>query len=275
LFQNERGGKRTICLLAISSHWGLWIESKVKNCSGAILELRDSRIPHPSLWHWQRRRGWQSVALPATGALIQLLVLILAGPAILFRRWTAVRATSSRMWIWLSVLGLAYTFSRFSGLSIGRSNFPWRVYSTGLNSNLMIGSRDKRSSAGRSLAFSTGSGQLSPSALAAFCCGELEGLPDANFCVPQKCALGDGGSASISAWFCAFGGILQAGFFARSIGSMNILTEFFAARWSDYRLLSFQFEYLFGLLIQTFLVLLAFVWIRGLTRSRAGFSSSR
>ena len=39
--------------------------------------------------------------------------------------------------------------------------------------------------------------------------------------------------------------------------------------------LSFQFEYLFGLLIQIFLVLLTFVWIRGLNAEPGRISSLR
>ena len=74
-------------------------------------------------------------------------------------------------------------------------------------------------------------------------------------------------------WICVYLGLVLCALaaFCKPVFSLSIywLNEYFNGIFllragAIIDCLSFQFEYLFGLLIQTFLVVLAFVWIRGL-----------
>ena len=189
--------------------------------------------------------GWQSVALPTAGALIGYLVLILANPAHRFFG-DGLRCVQRhpRMWIWLSVLGLAYTFFQiFGAYQLGEAQFSlasllhWPEFKP----------HDWRAAAGHawlpaleSLAglFNQAVVSYPASALAAllfmmnwrgYQMQFLRAAKDAPWAMvdlrlsrPCSCALL---RPSASRYFRS-----------RSIGSMNILTDFFAARWSDYRL---------------------------------------
>ena len=86
--------------------------------------MQDERACSPNeIMALAQAAGWQSAALPTAGALVGYLILIFANPAHRFFR-DGLRCVQRhpRMWIWLSVLGLAYAlFQDLAGLSIGRS----------------------------------------------------------------------------------------------------------------------------------------------------------
>ena len=217
--------------------------------------------------------GWQSVALPTAGALIGYLVLILANPAHRFFG-DGLRCVQRhpRMWICLSVLGLAYTFFQiFGAFQLGEAQFS-------LASLLHwpeLKPHDWRAAAGRawlpaleSLAglFNQAVVSYPASALAALLFITNWRGYQMQFLRAAKMRLGRW-------WICVYLGVVLCAFaaFCKPFFSLSIywlneyLNGIFLLRVGaiiDW--LSFQFEYLFGLLVQIFLVVLAFVWIRGL-----------
>ena len=87
-----------------------------------------------------------------------------------------------------------------------------------------------------------------------------------SFCAWRRAALADGGWAFISGLvLCALAAFCKP-IFSLSIYWLNQYFDgiFLLRLGAIIDWLSFQFEYLFGLLIQIFLVLLTFIWIRGL-----------
>ena len=218
------------------------------------------------------------MALPTAGALIGYLILIFANPAHRFFR-DGLRCVQRhpRMWIWLSVLGLAYTlFQNLEAYQMGEAQFSpasllhWPAFKP----------HDWRVAAGHAwlpalelLAglFNQAVVSYPTSALAALLFMTNWRGYQIQFLRVAKMRLGRWWiGVYLGLVLCAFAAFCKP-FFSLSIYWLNqYLDGIFLLRVGaviDW--LSFQFEYLFGLLIQIFLVVLAFVWIRGLNAEPA------
>ncbi len=216
---------------------------------------------------------WQSVALPTAGALVGYLILIFANPAHrFFRDGFRCVQRHPRMWIWLSALGLVYTlFQILVAYQLGEAQFS-------LASLLhwpRLKPHDWRATAGHAwlpalelLAglFNQAVVSYPTSAAAALLFLMNWRGYQMQFLRAAKGRLGRW-------WFGVYSGLLLCSFaaFCKPIFSLSIywLNQYFDGIFllrvgAIIDWLSFQFEYLFGLLIQIFLVLLTFVWIRGL-----------
>ena len=179
--------------------------------------------------------GWQSVALPTAGALVGYLILIFINPAhSFFRDGLRCVQRHPRMWIWLSVLGLAYTlFQNLQAYQLGEAQFSLAslLYWPGFKPH------DWRATAGHAwlpalelLAglFNQAVVSYPTSAAAAFLFTINWRGYQMQFLRAEKGRWGDGGSESILAWFCALLRPSASRYFrSRFIGSTNILTEFF------------------------------------------------
>jgi hypothetical protein len=217
--------------------------------------------------------GWLSGVLLAAGVLAGYLILIFANPAYRFFR-DGLRCVQrhAQMWIWLSVLSLAYTlFQILEAYQLGEVQFSsmsllyWPVFK----------SDGWAAPAGHAwlpalelLAglFNQAVVSYPTSALAALLFLMNWRGYQLQFLHAAKRRLGRW-------WIAVYLGLLGCALaalckpiFPLSIYWLNqyfdgiLLLRFGAI--IDW--LSFQFEYLYGLLIQIFIVLLAFVWIRGL-----------
>ena len=91
----------------------------------------------------------------------------------------------------------------------------------------------------------------------------------------QRFDLADGGWAFTLALFSVLSSAFCKPIFSLSIYWLNQYFDgiFLLRVGAIIDWLSFQFEYLFGLLIQIFLVLLTFIWIRGLNSEPGGYSN--
>jgi hypothetical protein len=215
--------------------------------------------------------GWQWVALPAAAA--GYLILILANPARrFFRDGLRCVRRHPRMWIWLSALGLAYTLFRiFEACRLGEAQLSlasllyWPAFKP---HDWVIAARHAWLPALELLAglFNQAVVSYPASALAAL-------LFMINWRGCQTQFLRAAKSRLRRWWVGVYLGLVLCAFaaFCKPIFSLSIywlnqyLDGIFLLRLGaiiDW--LSFQFEYLFGLLIQIFLILLTFVWIRGL-----------
>jgi hypothetical protein len=217
--------------------------------------------------------GWPSGVLPAAGAVAGYLILIFANPAHRFFR-DGLRCVQrhAQMWIWLSALSLAYTlFQILQAYQLGEAQFS--------SMSLLYWPRFKpqgwAATAGHAwlpalelLAglFNQAVVSYPTSALAAFLFLLNWRGYQWQFLHAAKRRLGRW-------WIAVYLGLLGCALAAlcKPIFSLSIywLNQYFDGilllRFGaiiDW--LSFQFEYLFGLLIQIFLVLLTLVWIRGL-----------
>jgi hypothetical protein len=217
--------------------------------------------------------GWQSTMIPAAGALAGYLILIFANPAYRFFR-DGLRCVQRhpRMWIWLSALGLVYTlFQDLEAYQLGEAQFSlssllhWPGF--GPRGGLAA-ARHAWLPALELLAglFNQAVVSYPTSALAALLFMMNWRGHQMQFLRAAKNRLGRW-------WVGVYLGLVLCAFaaFCKPIFSLSIywLNQYFdgffllrAGAIIDW--LSFQFEYLFGLLIQIFLVLLTFVWIRGL-----------
>jgi hypothetical protein len=211
---------------------------------------------------------------PIAGALLGYLVLIFGNPASRFFR-DGLRSLQRhpRMWIWLSVLGLVYMiFQALQAYQLGERDFSlmsllyWPAFRP----------RDWVASASHAWlpALELVSGLFNQvvvsyptSAVAALLFLMNWRGYQMQFLRVAKSRLGRW-------WLGVYLGLVVCALAAlcKPIFSLSIywLNQYFdgifllrAGAIIDW--LSFQFEYLFGLLIQIFLVLLTFIWIRGLT----------
>jgi hypothetical protein len=218
--------------------------------------------------------AWQPVAIPIAAILVGYVVLFFANPAAqFFRDGLRCLKRHPRMWVWLSGLGLAYTFfqviedlgfggMRYSltsllywpafnppdwGVSAGWAWLPALEMLSGLFNQAVV--------------------SYPASAIAAI-------LFLFNWRGYQMQFLRAAQRRMGKWWVPVYPGLLVCAVAAlcKPVFSLSIywLNEYFdgivllhAGAIIDW--LSFQFEYLFGLLIQIYLVLLTFVWIRGLS----------
>ncbi len=216
----------------------------------------------------------QSLAFPIGAIGIGYLVLFLANPAArFFRDGFRCLYRHPRMWVWLSGLGVAYTIFpvlqdlRFSGMHYWLTNLLyWPA----------IRSQDWGVSAGRgwlpaleSLAglFNQAVVSYPVSAIAALLFLLNWRGHQMQFLRAAKRRMGKW-------WMAIYPGLLicAAAALCKPLFSISIywLNKYFDGILllrvgAIIDCLSFQFEYLFGLLIQIYLVLLTFVWIRGLS----------
>jgi hypothetical protein len=217
--------------------------------------------------------GWPSAVLPAAGVLAGYLILIFANPAYRFFR-DGLRCVQrhARMWIWLSVLSLAYTlFQDLEAYQLGETRFSsanllyWPAFKP---QGWAATARSAWLPALELLAglFNQAVVSYPTSALAALLFLMNWHGYQLQFLHAAKRRLGRW-------WIAVYLGLLGCALAAlcKPIFSLSIywLNQYFDGilllRFGaiiDW--LSFQFEYLFGLLIQIFLVLLTYVWIRGL-----------
>src|SRR3984893_11865985 len=217
--------------------------------------------------------GWQSVALPTAGALVGYLILIFANPAHRFFR-DGLRCVQRhpRMWIWLSVLGLAYTlFQNLQAYQLGEAQFSlarlldWPGFTP----------HDWRATAGhaRLPALELLAGLFNQAVVSYPTSAAAALLFTINWRGYQMQFLRAAKGRLGRWWVGVYLGLVLCAFaaFCKPIFSLSIywLNQYFDGIFllrigAIIDWLSFQFEYLFGLLIQIFLVLLTFVWIRGL-----------
>jgi hypothetical protein len=217
--------------------------------------------------------SWQSVALPAAAILVGYLILIFANPAHrFFRDGLRCVRRHPRMWIWLSVLGLAYTlFQSFEAYRLGEAQvsiaslISWPAFKA---HDWLTAARHAWLPALELLAglFNQAVVSYPASALAALLFIMNWRGCQTQFLRVAKRRLGRWWiGVYLALLLCAFAAFCKP-IFSLSIYWLNeYLDGFFLLRVGaviDW--LSFQFEYLFGLLIQIFLILLSFVWIRGL-----------
>jgi hypothetical protein len=216
---------------------------------------------------------WQSAALPTAGALAGYLVLLFANPARrFFRDGLRCVRRHPRMWIWLSALGLAYTlFQYLQAYQLGEeqlsvsSLFAWPGFRP---PNLFAPAARAWLPALELLAglFNQAVVSYPASAPAAFLFLINWRGYQMQFLRAAKSRLGR--------WWVGVYGVLVLCAFAALGKPIFSLSIYWLNQYFDGILLlrvgaivdwlSFQFEYLLGLLVQTFLVLLTFVWIRGL-----------
>jgi hypothetical protein len=222
--------------------------------------------------------GWHSVALSTAGVLVGYLILILANPAHRFFR-DGLRCVQRhpRMWIWLSVLGLAYTsFQSLEAYRLEEGNFSptsllsWPAFKP---HDWLSAARQAWLPALELLAglFNQAVVSYPTSAPAALLFMINWRGCQTQFVRAAKKRLGRW-------WVAVYLGLVLCAFaaFCKPLFSLSIywlnqyLDGIFLLRLGaiiDW--LSFQFEYLFGLLIQIFLIVLTFVWIRGLNAEPA------
>jgi hypothetical protein len=219
-------------------------------------------------------RSWTpEFLLPLAVALVGYLVLIFGNPASrFFRDGLRCLQRHPRMWIWLSFLGLVYSiFQVLQAYQIGERGFS--------RMNLLywpeFRPRDWGETANRAwlpglelLAglFNQAVVSYPTSAFAAL-------LFLLNWRGYQRQLLRAAKSRLGRWWLGVYAGLLLCALaaFCKPIFSLSIywLNQYFDGIFllrvgAIIDWLSFQFEYLFGLLIQIFLVLLTFIWIRGL-----------
>ena len=217
--------------------------------------------------------AWQAVVLPTAGVFVGYLLLIFGNPVSrFFRDGLRCLQRHPRMWIWLSVFGMAYTvFQILQAYQLEERDF-WQL-------NLLywpaFKPRGWATSAGQAwlpglelLAglFNQAVVSYPTSALAA-----LLFLLNWRGYQMQFLRLAKG---RLGRWWLGIYPALvlcAVAAFCKPIFSLSIywLNRYFDGIFllrvgAIIDWLSFQFEYLFGLLIQIFLVLLTFVWIRGL-----------
>jgi hypothetical protein len=217
--------------------------------------------------------GWQSVALLTAGALVGYLILIFANPASrFFRDGLRCVRRHPRMWIWLSVLGLAYAlFQNLEVYQLGEAQLSLAslLYWPGFKPHdWLLSARHAWLPALELLAglFNQAVVSYPTSAPAALLFLVNWRGYQMQFLRAAKRRLGRW-------WVAVYPGLVVCAFaaFCKPVFSLSIywLNQYFdgilllrVGAIIDW--LSFQFEYLFGLLIQIFLVVLTFVWIRGL-----------
>jgi hypothetical protein len=218
--------------------------------------------------------AWQPVAIPIAAILTGCLALFFANPSAPFF-WDGLRCLHRhpRMWVWLSGLGLAYTFFQviedlgFGGMRYSLTSILyWPAFKP----------PDWGASAGRAWlpALEMLSG-LFNQAVVSYPVSAIAALLflfnwrgyQMQFLRAAKRRMGKW-------WVPVYPGLLACAVAAlcKPVFWLSIywLNKYFdgilllhAGAIIDW--LSFQFEYLFGLLIQIYLVLLTFVWIRGLS----------
>jgi len=230
-------------------------------------------LPESEMMALAEATGWQSMALPAAGALVAYLILILANPARhFFRDGLRCVQRHPRMWIWLSVLGLVYTlFQNLQAYQLGEAQFSL--------ANLLqwpgFKPHDWHATAGHAWlpALELLAGLFNqivvsyPTSAAAALLFTMNWRGyQMQFLRAAKRRLGRW-------WVGVYLGLVLCAVaaFCKPIFSLSIywLNQYFDGFFllrvgAIIDWLSFQFEYLFGLLTQIFLVLLTFVWIRGL-----------
>jgi hypothetical protein len=221
---------------------------------------------------------WQSAALPAAGTLLGYLILILANPARRFFR-DGLRCVQRhpRMWIWLSVLGLAYTlFQNLQSYQLGEARFSlanflsWPAFKP----------HDWRAAVARAWlpALELLAGLFNQAVVSFPTSAPAALLFLTNWRGYQMQFLRAAKGRLGKWWVGVYPGLLLCALAALCKPAFS-LSIYWLNQYFDGILLlrvgaivdwlSFQFEYLFGLLIQTFLVLLTFVWIRGLNAEPA------
>jgi hypothetical protein len=213
------------------------------------------------------------VVLPIAGALIGYLVFMVANPVSrFFRDGLRCLQRHPRMWIWLSVLGMVYTiFQVLQAYEMGEMESSLM--------NLLYWPAFKPRDWGVSAAqawlpglellaglFNQAVVSYPTSALAALLFLTNWRGYQMQFLRAAKSRLGRW-------WLGVYFGLLLCAIaaFCKPIFSLSIywLNRYFDGIFllrigAIIDWLSFQFEYLFGLLIQIYLVVLAFIWIRGL-----------
>jgi hypothetical protein len=213
------------------------------------------------------------VVLPIAGAVVGYLVLVVANPVFrFFRDGLRCLQRHPRMWIWLSILGLVYTiFQVLQGYEMGEGTFSW------MNLLSWPSFKPRAWGAAASQAWLPGLELLAglfnqavvsypTSALAALLFLTNWRGYQMQFLRAAKVRLGRW-------WLGIYFGLLLCALaaFFKPIFSLSIyeLNRYFDGIFllrlgAIIDWLSFQFEYLFGLLIQISLVVLTFIWIRGL-----------
>ena len=217
---------------------------------------------------------WQPIVILIAAVVTSYLVLIFANPAAqFFRDGFRCVHRHPRMWIWLSGLGLAYTIFRvledlnFSGM---RYSLTGMLYWPGFKPIAWQDSAGRAWLPGLELLsglFNQAVVTYPVSAIAALLFLLNWRGYQLQFVRAAKRRMGKW-------WMAVYPGLLVCAFAAlcKPVFSLSIywLNKYFdgilllhAGAMIDW--LSFQFEYLFGYLIQIYLVLFAFVWIRGLS----------
>ena len=221
----------------------------------------------------QDTNDWLNVLVPAGAGILGYLLLLFANPVVdSFRDGWLVLRRYPAMWIWLVSLSLAYVvFQIIATWQTGEVSFS--AY------DLIYWPPWKTSDVGAALARAALPGLDLLSGLFNQCVASfpVSGIAAALFLINWRgMHLGLVGAmrARLGRWWpvvylgilvCAVGAVLKPCYII-GIRILNIYFDgiFLLRVGAVIDAVSFQFEYLFGLIVQTHLILLTLVWIRGL-----------